>query len=564
MVLGRRPNRSVVLEGLNAQFGSAEHHVIFGAPGTGKTTLLRLLAGVSIPSAGAISRRGSVSLPIGAASSIALNRTGREFSAFLADLYGADRHEVFQFAKAFSKIDDLDVPLTALRPHVRARLNFALGYAIPCDYYLFENQVGYGDSDYKSLCLEAFEKRRRHSGTIVAARSVEATFNLGERGGVLHNGQLYTFANVSEAADFYRELELQHMQQGLPLARALLQAGREDAAREHLTSYVVRERPDEPEAYNFLSGLFYKCGNYALAEQAASATIERTKDSVNARMILAKICEADGRLSEAIDHLHEVLRIQPDNREARSSVGKLYEQSGRFQEAAKIWHGTSTRTPETVELNLAIRNYFKAKNWDGLLSVVNHLMHEGRYDRRLSPIKARALLQLKKWQDAKAIIEQIARNDLALALEIIFGATKDSSWEVIVDLLQCLTKFDLSKHRTLRALSLILTFLQREARKSESEIRPEAAETLWHFIATIDPSRVQARNKPAGELNGDFSGAEQILRELARLRASRPRMDAKVFAEQNKAIWAAAQAYLSSERPAKDDDLPSSWTSRTS
>ena len=57
--------RKVVLENATAAFPPGHNFGILGANGTGKSTLIRLLAGSEMPDRGAIRRYARVSFPLG-------------------------------------------------------------------------------------------------------------------------------------------------------------------------------------------------------------------------------------------------------------------------------------------------------------------------------------------------------------------------------------------------------------------------------------------------------------------------------------------------------------------
>jgi capsular polysaccharide transport system ATP-binding protein len=554
---GRSSARRPVLEEVNAVFEAGGHYVILGQRSSGKTTLLRVLCGLRKPTAGRVRRYGSVSLPAGAAAAIAGTKTCRQLATFLATLYDGDPGEIARFAAAFSGLNDvIDLPVAALSASERVRLGFALTYAIPCDFYLFDDGTVYGEADFRRACAQAFESRRRTGGTIVATRNPRTASSLGDRGGVLHAGNLYLFDTVAEAVETYQQLELSEKVAGLGYAEALLRNGEADKAREHLKQYLAQSE-GVAESYELFASLSLKSGNYADAIAASSAALDRTPGSVASYLVLAKVAEQQGQFSTVVANAEKILDLLPAHREARVLMARAYDNLGMNEAAAATWRNLAAVDGDTVSLRLAIRNDIKAENWDGVLSSVAVALARQPNDAGLLDMRARSLLELRRWAEARQAVDELAEVDVERALRIIHRLTKTPDWSAIPGFLRAVRTVDLRAHRSSRTMVLILICLERQAAIAEKAGRLSEAADLRQLVATIDPDRASIvrvvdrepqdaappQTPPLADAP-DLTTAEGVVRELSNLRTNRSGMNAVEFANRVKAAWAAAKTYM--------------------
>ncbi|HZV04611.1 MAG TPA: ATP-binding cassette domain-containing protein [Gemmataceae bacterium] len=195
-----------VLTGINAVLRPGDHVAILGGAGSGKTTLLRLLCGLKRPSSGRIIRESSASFPVGFGGAGG-KMTVAQYIHFVAVCYAVDPKRLRDFAVEFAGIEKaLDRRNAHLEADLKARLNVVLGYALPFDFYLFDNKVTASDKSFQRKCLALLEMRKRTSGIILATREPRLASRFCRSGGVLHNGRLTLFNHVEDAITFYNSV----------------------------------------------------------------------------------------------------------------------------------------------------------------------------------------------------------------------------------------------------------------------------------------------------------------------------------------------------------------------
>jgi len=96
--------RKIVLENATAAFPPGHNFGILGANGTGKSTLIRLLAGSEMPDRGTVRRYARVSFPLGFGGTFHGALSGRENVAFIARIYGAGRRATTRYVEEFAEL----------------------------------------------------------------------------------------------------------------------------------------------------------------------------------------------------------------------------------------------------------------------------------------------------------------------------------------------------------------------------------------------------------------------------------------------------------------------------
>ena len=68
----------------------ARLHVVTGKGGTGKTTVINMMAGLEKPDSGTVRRGARISFPLGFMGGAVARQTGREGCRYVARLHGLD------------------------------------------------------------------------------------------------------------------------------------------------------------------------------------------------------------------------------------------------------------------------------------------------------------------------------------------------------------------------------------------------------------------------------------------------------------------------------------------
>jgi capsular polysaccharide transport system ATP-binding protein len=206
-IVGRGANRHVVLDNISWEIPPAAKIVILGHTGAGKTSLLEIMTGTDMPTSGWVERRGILS------STIALSRYGsgpttpRQLTGRLAPLFNCSAPELAAFVESFADLRrNMDRPIRGLATAVRQRLNVALLYGMPCDYYLFDQRINFGPPSMRARAREVFLRRCEGAGMILVTSRVKEARELEGIGAILHHGKIVLFDTVEDAIRVFADV----------------------------------------------------------------------------------------------------------------------------------------------------------------------------------------------------------------------------------------------------------------------------------------------------------------------------------------------------------------------
>lgn len=199
--------RRYILRQQSIQFQHGYSYGLLGVNGAGKSTTIRLLAGLELPDSGSIRRNVRVSWPLGFASGFNHMMSGRENLKFVSRAYGEDPNRVLDFVANFSELGAyLSQPVKTYSSGMIARLAFGLSMAIEFDCYLIDEIVSVGDARFQQRCEDVFEARRATASLIMVTHDMAMVTRFCDRALVLVDGELRPFANVDEAVGAYMRL----------------------------------------------------------------------------------------------------------------------------------------------------------------------------------------------------------------------------------------------------------------------------------------------------------------------------------------------------------------------
>jgi capsular polysaccharide transport system ATP-binding protein len=192
--------RRQVLKDLSFTIPPGDALALCGANGAGKSTLLRLIAGVEHPTSGRVSRRMSVSWPIGLTSCFQGSLTGADNARFIARIYGRRTEPLLEFVEEFAQLGPyLGQPVKTYSAGMQARLAFGISLAIDFDCYLVDEITAAGDQRFRARCHDALTRRRAAGTLIMVSHHFETLNAYCARGAVLQDGRLVFYDTVAEA-----------------------------------------------------------------------------------------------------------------------------------------------------------------------------------------------------------------------------------------------------------------------------------------------------------------------------------------------------------------------------
>ena len=169
--------RKTVFRNLSFEVPEGRSVGLIGRNGAGKSTMMRMLAGVDLPDKGRIVTPQRLSWPVGLSGGMVTSATARENVRFVCRLYGV-RGEAMKnveaFVADFAEIGEwFDMPVATYSSGMRARVAFGTSMAFQFDYYLIDEVMGVGDARFKAKSRVIFAERMKTSKLILVSHSMK-------------------------------------------------------------------------------------------------------------------------------------------------------------------------------------------------------------------------------------------------------------------------------------------------------------------------------------------------------------------------------------------------------
>lgn len=197
---------TVVFDGVDLELPTDRRLAVLGPRGSGKSTLIRLLAGMERPSGGGIERRVRVSLPVGYNQGFLRTISARQNADFFARCFGADADEVVAFVERVTEMGShFDQPLAEIPGGLRMDFAYALSYAIPFDVYLIDDRPISGSPRFRNICQAMLEERAQTAGILLATSNLIAARRYCEQALVIRDHKLELHTDIVAAVKLMSE-----------------------------------------------------------------------------------------------------------------------------------------------------------------------------------------------------------------------------------------------------------------------------------------------------------------------------------------------------------------------
>lgn len=187
---------------------------VIGRNGTGKSTLLKLIAGVLIPDEGSVVCHGRVAPLLELSAGFSGDLTGRDNVHLVGALHGLGRAELrrkFDAIVEFAGVEQfIDMPVRHYSSGMKVRLGFAVLTQLPHPVLLVDEALAVGDKDFKKKCYETIGAMLAEGRTLVFVSHVEKDLTrFCKRGLFLDAGSLMVDGTLDEALQAYRGEEVE-------------------------------------------------------------------------------------------------------------------------------------------------------------------------------------------------------------------------------------------------------------------------------------------------------------------------------------------------------------------
>jgi ABC-2 type transport system ATP-binding protein len=207
------PNEFWPLRNVSFQIQPGDAVGVIGKNGTGKSTLLRLIAGVLIQDEGKITVHGAVAPLLELSAGFANDLTGRENVHLVGSLHGLTRSylkqhfdEIVEFAGE-QVVKAIDTPVRHYSSGMKVRLGFAVISHLKHPILLMDEVMAVGDAEFRKKCYDTIERLLAEGRTLVLVSHSEGDLTrFCTRGLYFNAGDLEIDGTVREALDAYNNV----------------------------------------------------------------------------------------------------------------------------------------------------------------------------------------------------------------------------------------------------------------------------------------------------------------------------------------------------------------------
>ncbi|MGA0538959.1 ABC transporter ATP-binding protein [Neotabrizicola sp. VNH66] len=197
--------RKVILDRASFRIELGRSLGILAANGTGKTTVINMMAGLEKPDEGFVKRGCRVSFPLGFMGGVNAKQSAHENCRYIARLYGLDPDYVESFCRWLCGLGEyFNMPLATYSSGMKSRFTFSLMLAIEFDIYLIdEGMPSTSDVEFNRKAGAILRERLKNSTVVIVSHSAQTLERFARQAAVLRNGQLYMFDTLEEAKRLY-------------------------------------------------------------------------------------------------------------------------------------------------------------------------------------------------------------------------------------------------------------------------------------------------------------------------------------------------------------------------
>ncbi|MCL4111713.1 UNVERIFIED_CONTAM: hypothetical protein GTU68_023669 [Idotea baltica] len=178
---------------------------ILAPNGTGKSTVINMMAGLEKPDTGSIHRGCRISFPLGFMGGVSAKVSAKENARFIARLYGLDPDYVEAFCRYVCGLEEyFDQPVATYSSGMRSRFSFALLLALDFDMYLVdEGMPAAADAEFNKKAGDILKERLKTTTLVIVSHDPATLEKYVKTAAVLMAGKMHMFDTLEEAKQLY-------------------------------------------------------------------------------------------------------------------------------------------------------------------------------------------------------------------------------------------------------------------------------------------------------------------------------------------------------------------------
>ena len=204
----RQASKTKILKDLNVTIRKGEKVALIGHNGAGKSSFLRLISGIYMPTEGRIIRSVGVYPLIAKSPITSIELSGLDAIKAHYLIHNKSEKGLVEFAKnviEFSGLEEsIDKPIKTYSEGMQARLMFSILTEERHECLALDEGIGTGDNKFHKKAEERLSSFLRNTGTLFLASHSEALIRMFcERGLVFQGGKIVKDGSIQDCYDYY-------------------------------------------------------------------------------------------------------------------------------------------------------------------------------------------------------------------------------------------------------------------------------------------------------------------------------------------------------------------------
>jgi len=189
-----------------------ESVALLGRNGAGKSTILKMITGVTFPTSGKIKVTGRVSALLELTSGFDPEFTGRENIYLKGQILGLNDNEIKKLEPIiidFAELEEyIDQPVRTYSSGMKARLGFSINVNIEPEILIVDEALSVGDEAFKKKCTQKISEiiEKDNVTLLFVTHSTSIAKEFCKRGIVLNKGKLLCDTDIESAIKKYNEI----------------------------------------------------------------------------------------------------------------------------------------------------------------------------------------------------------------------------------------------------------------------------------------------------------------------------------------------------------------------
>ena len=199
------------VDNVSLKINKGEAVAIFGKNGAGKSTILKMITGVTFPTEGNVTVNGRVSALLELTSGFDQEFTGRENIYLKGQILGLKNKEIKELEQIiidFAELEEyIDQPVRTYSSGMKARLGFSINVNIKPEILIVDEALSVGDESFKKKCIKKIKEiiLKENVTLLFVTHSTSVAKEFCSRGIVMKQGKIIYDGEIKNAIDNYNK-----------------------------------------------------------------------------------------------------------------------------------------------------------------------------------------------------------------------------------------------------------------------------------------------------------------------------------------------------------------------